>query len=162
LAAALMERIRNDYGNWGWKVYPPWSPTGGGWWLDDDAIADPFFQKTIDLGNPLVCAHKGFPLPTFDKAHCDPKDVGPAAAKWPNVTFIIYHSAWESEASGAVTTTVGPYDPNEATPLGVNRLIRTVLDNNVAGKNVYAEMGSAWLLSMTDTVSAQHYIGKLL
>jgi predicted TIM-barrel fold metal-dependent hydrolase len=163
LASELMERIRSEHGNWGWKVYPPWAPGGGGWWMDDPAIADPFYQKCIDLGNPRVCAHKGFPLPTFDRTYADPKDVGPAAVKWPGVTFIIYHSAFESEAaSNAEGSLVGPYDPDEANPLGVNRLVRTVEANNLRGQNVYAEMGSAWLLAMSDAVSAQHYVGKLL
>jgi hypothetical protein len=38
LASDLMERIRSEHGNWGWKVYPPWAPGGGGWWMDDPAI----------------------------------------------------------------------------------------------------------------------------
>jgi predicted TIM-barrel fold metal-dependent hydrolase len=160
LASDLMDRIHEQYGNWGWKVYTPWAPDGGGWWLDDPNIADPFLQKTIDLGNPLVCAHKGFPLPTFNETYTDPKDVGPAAVKWPEITFVIYHSAFASESdTGPI---IGPYDENDPAPKGVNRLVRTVLENDLTGKNVYAEMGSAWLLVMNDVNAAGHYLGKLL
>jgi hypothetical protein len=151
--AAAMEHIHSQYGNHGWKVYPPWGPTGVGWWLDDPAIADPFIAKAKELGDPIVCAHKGFPLPTFDAVHADPKDVGPAAVNHPDVKFVIYHSAFETGVPE------GPYDPAGG---GVNRLVKTVTDHDLKGKNVYAEMGSAWVLSMNDPVLAQHYVGKLL
>ena len=110
-----------------------WGAEGGGWWLDDPEIGDPFIEKTKALGEPLICIHKGFPLPGFSREYADPKDVGPAAVKHPDVNFIVYHSAYENGHFE------GPYDPEGG---GVNRLIRTCLDNDVAGKNVYAEMGS--------------------
>ncbi len=153
LQAALMERIRAEYGNSGWKCYPPWGPDGKGWWLDDEAVANPFLEKAIELGEPLICAHKGFPLPGFDRLHTDPRDVGPAARRYPQVNFIVYHSAFE------VGVPVGPYDPEGG---GVDRLIRTVEDHGLRGQNVYAEMGSAWALVMNDSLQAQHYVGKLL
>jgi predicted TIM-barrel fold metal-dependent hydrolase len=149
--AEMMDHVRAEHGNRGWKCYPPWGPQGMGWWLDDEAIANPFIEKCIELGEPLICAHKGFPLPGFDREHADPKDVGPAAVRYPEVNFVVYHSAFETQE--------GPYDPNGG---GVNRLVRTVEDHGLKGKNVYAEMGSAWALVMGDAVQAQHYIGKLL
>lgn len=152
--AAMMERIRSMYGNHGWKCYPPWGPDGVGWWLDDPDVAYPLIEKAVELGDPIICAHKGFPLPTFDAVHTDPKDVGPAALDFPDVKFIIYHSAFETGV------TEGPYNPDD--PQGVDRLVKTVDENNLKGKNVYAEMGSAWALVMNDPSAAQHYIGKLL
>jgi predicted TIM-barrel fold metal-dependent hydrolase len=153
LQAAMMERIRADHGNHGWKCYPPWGPGGSGWWLDDPAVADPFIEKCKELGEPLICAHKGFPLPGFDRVHTDPKDVGPAAVRHPDVNFVVYHSAFETGVR------VGPYDPNGG---GVDRLVRTVEDHGLKGKNVYAELGSAWLLASGDSLQAQHLIGKLM
>ena len=97
LQQAMMEQIREQYGNHGWKCYPPWGPDGKGWWLDDEAVGSPFIQKCIDLGEPLICIHKGFPLPGFDREHTDPRDVGPAALRFPNANFVIYHSAFESQ-----------------------------------------------------------------
>ena len=44
----------------------------------------------------------------------------------------------------------------------MDRLIRTVEENNLKDKNVYAEMGSAWYLHMNNPVAAQHYVGKAL
>jgi predicted TIM-barrel fold metal-dependent hydrolase len=149
--AEMMERIRATYGNRGWKCYPPWGPEGQGWWLDDEVVAGPFIEKCIELREPLICAHKGFPLPGFDREHADPKDIGPAAVRYPDVKFVVYHSAFDAGE--------GPYDPNGGS---VNRLVRTVEDHGLKGKNVFAEMGSAWALMSNNAIQAQHYIGKLL
>lgn len=151
--SAMMDRIRSEHGNHGWKVYPPWGPEGVGWWLDDPLVGDPFIEKAKALGEPLICVHKGFPLPGFDRVHTDPKDVGPAALKHPDVNFVIYHSAYEAANLEL------EYDPDG---IGVDRLVKTVLENDLKGKNVYAEMGSAWLLASGNSLGAQHYVGKLL
>ncbi|MDD9971201.1 MAG: amidohydrolase family protein [Myxococcales bacterium] len=152
VVADMMERVHNELGHIGWKCYPPASTGGGPWWLDDE-VGERFIQKALDLGDPLICAHKGFPLPGFSAQHTTPKDVGPAALKFPDATFIVYHSAYETG------TREGPYDPNGT---GVDRLVKTVEDHQLKRKNVYAEMGSAWLLASGDPMTAQHYVGKVL
>jgi len=160
LQAQAMEVINKNHGNHGWKLYPPWGDpaSGTGWWLDDPAIADPFYAKARELGQNVVCVHKGIKIGPFIDEFLDPKDVGPAAKNNPDLKFVIYHSAVTLGAAE------GPYDPDvpyrELT--GMNRLIRTAIDNGVAGKNVYAEMGTAWFTQMGDPVNAQHYIGKAL
>lgn len=160
LQAIEMERIHNTYGNHGWKVYPPWPgpATGTGWWMDDPNIAFPFYEKAIALGEPIVCAHKGVAIANFLPEFLDPKDVGPAAATYPQINFVIYHSATE------IGYPEGPYDPTTPTAnlRGMDRLIRTVETHGLKDKNVFAEMGTAWLMQMADSVSAQHYVGKAL
>jgi predicted TIM-barrel fold metal-dependent hydrolase len=160
LQATAMEKINQTYGNSGWKVYPAWPgpDTQTGWWMDDPAIAFPFYEKAIELGQPLVCSHKGLKLANFLEEFLDPKDVGPAAAQYPQINFIIYHSAVE------LGNLEGEYVSTKATSelRGMDRLIRTVEDNGLQGKNVYAEMGTAWYLHMNDPVAAQHYVGKAL
>jgi predicted TIM-barrel fold metal-dependent hydrolase len=151
LQAQAMERINREHGNHGWKVYPP----SGGWWLDDPAIAYPMYEKALELKQPIICAHKGLLLGAFIEEFLDPKDVGPAAKDWP---FVVYHSAIE------LGRAEGEYSPNTPTAelQGVDRLIRTVEEHGLGGKNVYAEMGTAWFVSMNDPVAAQHYVGKVL
>jgi predicted TIM-barrel fold metal-dependent hydrolase len=160
---AMMTYIHTKYGNYGWKCYPPWGPNGMGWWLDDalngSAVAEPFFEQCKALGQPLICAHKGFPLAGFDRVHTDPKDVGPAAVKHPEITFVIYHSAFEN---GIVQGEYGTVLDASGAVQSVDRLCKTVTDNNLKGKNVFAEMGSAWALVYGSPTQAQHYIGKLL
>jgi hypothetical protein len=98
------------------------------------------------LGHPIVCAHKGVTLPGlgFDEQRADPKDVGPAAKNHPDITFIVYHSGYE------VGYTESPYDPENPNPRGIVRLIRTVEQNDLKGKNVYADLGVAWALGMAN------------
>jgi predicted TIM-barrel fold metal-dependent hydrolase len=79
------------------------------------------------------------------------------AKRYPDVKFVIYHSAYDS---GHME---GPYN-SSPDPMngGTDRLWKVVTENELKNKNVYAEMGSAWALSMTDPNVAQHYIGKAL
>jgi predicted TIM-barrel fold metal-dependent hydrolase len=85
-----------------------------------------------------------------------PDDVGPAAKAYPDIDFVIYHSGYES---GQID---GPY-AGETAHLGVNRLIKSVLDNGLGpGSNVYAELGSTWFMLLSRPDDAAHVLGKLL
>jgi uncharacterized protein len=156
LQLALMERVHAQYGVAGWKVYPPWGPDGPGWFLDDPKVGIPFIEKARALGAMNVCIHKGIVFPGWDAEAADPRDVGVVAKMFPDVNFIVYHSGIELGAAGE-----GPYNPEA--PAGTDRLIKTVLDNELgAGSNVYAELGSVWAQVFTQPDVAQHVIGKLL
>jgi predicted TIM-barrel fold metal-dependent hydrolase len=150
--AMMMMENKQKYDTRGWKCYPP---TEGGWFLHEN---DSFIKTAIELGEPLVCAHKGFPFQGWSRVHANPMpDVGVVALRYPDVKFVIYHSAYDS---GHVETayTENP-DPDTG---GTDRLWKVIQDNDLKNKNVYAEMGSAWVISMRDPVVAQHYIGKAL
>jgi predicted TIM-barrel fold metal-dependent hydrolase len=147
-----------------WKVYtlagPPTaaSPTGG-WFLDDAEIGLPFLERVRDLGPRIVCAHKGLggPVPDASVAAASPRDVGPAAAAFPDVAFVVYHSGYERDPDGAE----GAFDP--ITPSGVDRLVASARAHGIGpGGNVYAELGSTWFLVLRRPVEAAHVLGKLL
>jgi uncharacterized protein len=158
LQLAVMERIHAQYGVAGWKAYPPWGPTGTGWFLDDPKIGIPFIEKARSLGTKTICIHKGIVFPGWDANTAHPRDVGVVAKMFPDVNFIVYHSGIELPNG---TTVEGPYDPKA--PFGIDRLVKSVLDNELGvGSNVYAELGSVWFQVYTDPVAAQHVIGKLM
>src|SRR5579872_1991792 len=90
-----MQNIKEMYGVGAWKVYTPWGPNGTGYYLDDAATGIPMIEKARSLGVKLFAAHKGVPLPTFDTTHTSPRDIGPIAKMYPDVNFIVYHSAYE-------------------------------------------------------------------
>ena len=159
---AMMERNAGTYTNW--KTYPPWGagtgPLPEGYWLNEGP-GPQMLQKGIDLGAPIFCIHKGFPLSSFSPTYTNPKDVGPAARMFPQAHFVIYHSAFEhgmasgqsSEPTSAWTEgsvcpqtlqlptgmwPEGPYDEADAAvqamyPLdrGVNSLIKSLRDSNI-------------------------------
>jgi predicted TIM-barrel fold metal-dependent hydrolase len=150
--ARMMMENKQKYDTRGWKCYPP---TEGGWFLHEN---DAFIQTAIELDEPLVCLHKGFPFQGWSRVHANPiPDVPVVAMRYPNVNFVVYHSAYDS------AHVEGPFNPDpNPDDGGTDRLWKAIQDNNLANKNVYAEMGSAWVLSMKDPVIAQHYIGKAL
>jgi len=149
----------------GWKCYTLWgpptkaSPTGG-WFLDDEEVGFPFLERVRALGPRVVATHKGLggPIPDASVAAASPRDIGPAAAAFPDITFVVYHSGYERNPNGEE----GPFDvarPERDT--GVDRLVRSVLDAGTP-TNVYAELGTTWFLMLRRPREAAHVLGKLL
>ena len=146
-----MARLVEDHAIAAWKVYTPY----GEFRLDDEAIGIPFLERARSLGVPIVAAHKGLRLFGFDPEFASPDDIGPAASLFPDLSFVVYHSGFETDLEE------GPYTPES--PSGVDRLISTVLDHGIGPRgNVYAELGSTWRLLMTRPTEAAHVLGKLL
>jgi hypothetical protein len=151
------EQLRPD----GWKVYTLWSPPergGAGWFLDDEETGRPFLEHVRRLGPRVVCAHKGIAGPIASRAPdaASPRDVGPAAATFPDLTFVVYHSGYDIDPSEE-----GAYrdDPQR----GVSRLVSSLADAGIPpGANVYAELGSTWFLMLRRPREAAHVLGKLL
>lgn len=143
----------------GWKVYTLPGQTGRGdrgWWLDDEATGRPFLERARDLGVRRICAHKGISqlVPTGS-----PRDVGPAAAAFPELDFLIYHSGYEMPSGEAPEE--GPYDAGD--DRGVNRLVTSLRAAGLGpGANVYAELGSTWFCLIRRPEEAAHVLGKLL
>lgn len=76
------------------------------WRMDDEKLVYPFYEKILKAGVDIVCVHKGlyppetaqrFPNLT-DYAKVD--DVGKAAKDWPQIRFVIYHSAFRWTGQG--------------------------------------------------------------
>lgn len=151
----------------GWKCYTLWgpptnaSPTGG-WFLDDEEIGFPFLERVRALGPRVVATHKGLggPIPDASVAAASPRDIGPAARAFPDITFVVYHSGYERNPAGEE----GAYDPEATAPAqGVDRLVQSLAAAGIGpGANVYAELGSTWFLMLRRPREAAHVLGKLL
>lgn len=142
-----------------WKVY---TLHGGdadgrsGWMLDDAEFGRPFLTRSRELGVHTICAHKG--LSGLAPAG-SPADVGPAAAAFPDVNFLIYHSGYERPGPGSEESWFDPEKPDQ----GTDRLVKSLRDAGVGpGRNVYAELGSTWYLLIRRPREAAHVLGKLL
>jgi hypothetical protein len=153
---------RDELAPAGWKVYTLWSPPeegrAAGWYLDDDEIGLPFLERVRALGPRLVCAHKGIagPVASAAPASASPRDIGPAAAAFPDLTFVVYHSGYEPDPTEEGAHEVAP-------ERGVSRLVSSLARARVpAGSNVYAELGSTWFLMLRRPHEAAHVLGKLL
>src|SRR5437763_7998765 len=88
--------------NWkGYTIGDPLFPSklGSYWRLDDQKLMYPFYEKIVKAGTPTVCIHKGLLPLDYEKSwpgvweYNTVWDVGKAAKDWPQVNFVIYHSA---------------------------------------------------------------------
>ena len=68
--------------------------------LDDEKLMYPFYEKAAKSGIKNVCIHKGLFAPATEerfprlRPFADVSDVGKAAKDWPQLNFLIYHSAY--------------------------------------------------------------------
>src|SRR6266852_8614217 len=85
-----------------WKSYTigdPLSPSKYPWRLDDDKLMYPFYEKAVKAGINTICIHKGLLPADYQKSWAQAWqyntvwDVGKAAKDWPQMNFVIYHSA---------------------------------------------------------------------
>jgi predicted TIM-barrel fold metal-dependent hydrolase len=152
-----MQRLAEDAKVAAWKTYTLWGPKQNGWWLDDEMLAIPVWEKARKLGIKIVCTHKGLPLPFLGEGKFErPVDVGRVAKLYPDINFVIYHSGYDPKK------VEGPYDPATA-DRGVDCLIKSLEDHGIKPNgNVYAELGSTWWMLMKKPDQAAHVLGKLL
>jgi uncharacterized protein len=152
----LMKDAVDRYPIAAWKCYTQWGPEGIGFELDSPDVGIPFIERARELGVRNICIHKGVFFGGFPEEFGRCADVGRAAALYPDMNFIVYHSGYE------VGRTEGPYSPANATR-GIDTLIKSVESNGIArNANVYAELGTTWRFVMRDPTTAAHILGKLL
>ena len=129
-----------------WKTYTH-SPDA---YRLDDPRGEAMIVHAVEVGVPHISVHKGI---ADGSPAASPEDIGPAATAHPDVTFVVYHSGWESSVT-ETSATDGE---------GVDRLIRSVESAGIGpGGNVYAELGSTWFNLSRDPEQAGHVLGKLL
>ncbi|HEX4986223.1 MAG TPA: amidohydrolase family protein [Burkholderiales bacterium] len=76
------------------------------WRLDDEKLVYPFYEKIRAAGLRNVCVHKGLFPPSAEaqfphlRAYTDVRDVARAARDWPDLNFVVYHSAYRFPGGG--------------------------------------------------------------
>jgi predicted TIM-barrel fold metal-dependent hydrolase len=86
------------------------------WRLDDEKLLYPFYEKMQKAGLRNVCVHKGLFPPSIERrfphllAHADVRDVGKAARDWPELNFIVYHSAYRFPGGGTPEDALAQFD----------------------------------------------------
>jgi len=108
----------------GLKLYPPGADTRG-WRMDDEKQTYPIYEVLRKHGVKNVCVHKGLPG-NFLEEFCHPEDMVKAAADFPDLNFIAFHSAH-------------PYDADLA-----------ALAKKAKVKNIYAELGVLMSVFLTN------------
>ena len=76
------------------------------WRMDDEKVTYKAYELAVKHGIKNICVHKGlFPTSVEQQfphllAYCDVRDVGKAAKDWPQLNFVIYHSAYRYPGGG--------------------------------------------------------------
>ena len=120
----------------GLKLYPP-GMDARGWHMDDERNTYPLYEVLRKHGVKNVCVHKGIPG-AFIEQYCHPGDMTRAAADFPDLNFIAFHSAY-------------PFDAELAEQA-----------KNAKVKNIYAELGALAQVMVSDPPRFAHLMGRLL
>jgi len=92
-----VEVLRPD--SWkGYTVGDPLAPSGYPWRLDDEKLVYPAYEKMRKAGIKNICIHKGLLPADYETTwknwrYAMVDDLPEAAKDWPDLNFIIYHSA---------------------------------------------------------------------
>ena len=88
-----------------WKGYTIGDPIfqtkrHSNWRMDDEKLVYPWYEKAVKAGITTICIHKGL-MPADYKTswpdlwqYASAWDIGKAAKDWPQLKFVIYHSAF--------------------------------------------------------------------
>jgi len=86
------------------------------WRLDDEKVVYPFYEKLAKAGLVNVCIHKGLFSPSIEQQfphllqYADVRDLGQAAKDWPQLNFIIYHSAYRLHPGNSAEQALALFD----------------------------------------------------
>jgi predicted TIM-barrel fold metal-dependent hydrolase len=134
-----------------WKAYtlgaPFYPPSNFSWRLDDEKLMYPFYEKSLKAGINIICIHKGIMPKDYEEAfpgtwqHATPDDVGKAAKDWPQMRFVIYHSAIRPFAWNTPEQEMAEFDRN-----GYIRWVTDLarIPEQYGVSNVYGEIGTTF------------------
>jgi uncharacterized protein len=148
-----------------WKMYTGAELGEKAWFLDDEKVAYPCWEKTLKLGIKNLCVHKGLPLSAFNEKACTPLDLEKAAKDWPDLNFIVYHSGFRGFGLLGKGTGEKVVDPKTDDPQEIPWIsdILRILKKNPKIKNIYFELGSTFQqLSSNSVPMCLHMLGQMI
>jgi predicted TIM-barrel fold metal-dependent hydrolase len=92
-----MEELKERWKVSAWKTYTQWGLDGKGFFLSDD-VGTRFIEKARSLGVKVICVHKGLPFGKQSYEHSQCSDIGVVAKRFPDVSFLVYHSGFVTRA----------------------------------------------------------------
>jgi uncharacterized protein len=148
-----------------WKMYTGAEIGERAWFMDDEKVAYPFWERTRKLGIRNLCVHKGLPLGAFNEKACMPLDLEKAARDFPDLNFIVYHSGYRGTgflARGTGDRVTDPKNDNPQEIPWISEIFR-ILRRNPKIRNIYFELGSTFQqLSASNPVRCLHMLGQMI
>jgi predicted TIM-barrel fold metal-dependent hydrolase len=148
-----------------WKMYTGAELGEKPWFMNDEKVAYPFWEKTQKLGIKNLCVHKGLPLGAFNEKACTPLDLEQAAKDWPGLNFIVYHSGYRGTGWLAAGRGDKVQDPKTDDPQEIPWIsdILRILKRNPGIKNIYFELGSTFhQLAVARPETCMHMLGQMI
>jgi predicted TIM-barrel fold metal-dependent hydrolase len=114
------------------------------WRMDDEKLLYPFYEKILKAGVDIVCVHKGLYPPSVAQQFpqltnfADVRDVGRAAKDWPQIKFVIYHSAYRWGSGANAGAAIQQFDQTGRVEW-VNDLAE--IPEKFGVSNVYGDLG---------------------
>jgi predicted TIM-barrel fold metal-dependent hydrolase len=134
-----LERQVKDFKITGIKLYPG-DYNNRGWYADDEKVAYPLWEKCRQLGVRYIGIHKGLPFSIFNAKYCHPEDVDRALDDFPELNFVLYHSAY-------------PY---------LDELSMMAFRLTGRKSNLYVDLGGLFAIMMNAPHELGHTMGKLM
>lgn len=162
---AEMERQVKELKIDAWKMYTGAELGEKAWFMDDEKVAYPFWEKTKQLGIKNLCVHKGLPLGAFNEKACTPHDLEKAAKDWPDLNFIVYHSGFRGFGFISLGTGERVIDPKKTDPQEIPWIsdIFRILKRNPEIKNIYFELGSTFAMTSSSAPEmCLHMLGQMI
>ncbi|HEY7099145.1 MAG TPA: amidohydrolase family protein [Terriglobales bacterium] len=154
---AQTEKLKID----AWKGYSGVARAKGkqGWRLDDEKLTYPALEFSRKKGIKNICVHKGLPFPG-DPEWWSPMDVTRAAADFPDLNFLVYHSGFRS-----LQESLPAADSNFKTTTHIPWVsdICAWKKKNPKVTNIYMEMGSTFALMVSSSpLLAAYVLGTII
>src|SRR6516164_8712816 len=138
-----------------WKGYTigdPLQPTTTKypWRLDDEKLVYPFYEKAVKAGITTVCIHKGLLPKDYETSipggawkYANVDDLPKAAKDWPQINFVIYHSALRAFLDDPDS------DLSEFEKSGYIRWVSDLaaIPERSGVRNIYADVGTSFAIS---------------
>ena len=130
------------------------------WRVDDEKVAYPMLEASRRLGVKNICLHKGLPLQGGPEESWHPRDLERAARDFPDLNFIVYHSAFRALGPWVGAT---PERFQPGTRVDWVSDLCEIRQRNPKMTNIYAELGSTFgMMVITVPMLCGHVLGMLI
>jgi hypothetical protein len=145
-----------------WKGYTglPFGNPPKPWRVDDEKVAYPMLEASRRLGIKNICLHKGLPLQGGVEEFWHPRDLERAAKDFPDLNFIVYHSAFHS-LPPALAAARDEFRTSARVDWVTD--LCEIRQGNPSLTNIYAELGSTFgQMVITSPLLCGHVLGMLI
>jgi len=145
-----------------WKGYTglPFGDPPKPWRVDDEKVAYPMLEASRRLGIKNICLHKGLPLQGGVEEYWHPRDLERAAKDFPDLNFIVYHSAFLS-LQPAMALARDEFRTSARVDWVTD--LCEIRQRNASLTNIYAELGSTFgQMVITSPLLCAHVLGMLI